>query len=70
MQEGIVVGAGVTDGQAAGLMVAGDNNQGFGGMLFIEGQGFLYRLAKGQGVGDGGAGVVGVAGPCLLYTSP
>ena len=60
---GVVVGAGIADGQASGLVVAGDDDEGLIGMAFGELDGNVHRFGEGDGVGDGGAGVVGVAGP-------
>src|SRR5699024_8664687 len=66
IQVGVVVGAGEADGQAAGLVVAGDQDQGLLGVLLGEVDGHLHRVGQGHGVMDGGAGVVGVAGPVEL----
>mgnify|MGYP006064335869 CR=1 FL=1 len=66
VQVGVVVGAGEADGQAAGLVVAGDQDQGLVGVLGGEVDGHLHRVGQSLGVVDGGAGVVGVAGPVDL----
>ena len=66
IQVGVVVGAGEADGQAAGLVVAGDQDQGLLGVLGGEVDGHLHRVGQGLGVVDGGGGVVGVAGPVDL----
>ena len=66
VQVGVVVGAGEADGQTAGFVVAGDQDQGLGGMLLGKVDGNLYGLGHGQSIGDGGAGIVGVAGPVDL----
>ena len=65
-EEGIVVGAGVADGQTAGLVVAGDQDEGLVGVLLGKGHGLVHGVGQGDGVGNGGAGVVGVAGPVDL----
>ena len=66
LQEGVVVGPGVADGQAAGLVVAGHQDQRLVGVLVVEGDGFLDRVGQRLGVAQGGTGVVGVAGPVDL----
>ena len=63
---GVVVGSGIADGQSAGLVVAGHQDQGVSGMLLGEVHGHLNGVRQSQGVGHGGAGVVGVAGPVDL----
>ena len=65
-QVGIIVGAGEADGEAAGLVVAGHQDQRLVGVLPGEVDGDLYRIGQGHGVVDGGGGVVGVAGPVDL----
>ena len=66
IQISVVVGSGEADGQAAGLMVAGDQDEGLVSMLLGEVDGHLYRIGQGLGIVDGGGGVVGVAGPVDL----
>ena len=66
VQIGVVVGAGEADGQAAGLVVAGDHDQGLLGVLGGKVDGHLDGIGQGLGVVDGGGGVVGVAGPVDL----
>ena len=66
IQIGVVVGAGKADGEAAGFVVAGDQDQGLIGVLLGEVDGHLYCIGQGLRVVDGGGGVVGVAGPVDL----
>ncbi len=65
-KEGVVVGGLVADGQAARLVVGGDENQGLVGVLVVEIDGGLHGGVQGEHVVDGGRGVVGVAGPVNL----
>ena len=66
VEVGVVVGAGKADGEAAGLMVAGHQDQGLLGMLSGKVDGHLHRVGQGHGVVDGRGGVIGVAGPVDL----
>src|SRR5699024_8014488 len=50
IQVGVVVGAGKADGEAAGLMVAGDQDQGLAGVLLGEVDGHLHGVRNGLGV--------------------
>ncbi len=62
----IISGGGVADGHAAGLMVAGDHNEGLLRMLLGKGHGFFHRVSQGKHIVDHGAHIVGVAGPVDL----
>ncbi len=56
----------MTDGHAAGLVIAGDDDQGFLRMLLVELQRHADGVVEVEHVADGGHGVVGVAGPVDL----
>ena len=49
-------------------MIAGDHDQRLAWMLIVKVQGFLNSFVKGQGVFNGGPGVIGMAGPVNLAT--
>jgi len=62
----IVSGGGEADGQAAGFVVAGDDDERFLRMLGRKVNRDLNRVGQGNGVVDAGHGVVSVAAPIDL----
>ena len=52
----VVIGTGVSNGQAAGLVVSGYKNQRFIGVLFVKFQRLIHCVSQSPCVGNGGSG--------------
>ena len=65
---GVVVGSRIADGEAAGLVVARDENQCFIRMLCREIDCDLHRVRKGKRIVNRGTRVIGMARPVDLAT--
>ena len=65
-EEEVVVGAGVSDGEAAGLMVCSDQDQGVVRVFLLELDRLGDCVGEGDGVRDCGTRVICVAGPVDL----